>query len=263
MRSKVLLILGMLISLGVCNFTPTRLNEIEAAQELILQHRYKEAIASYETLLNKTLPREVRVKVYYQLGDLYSIYLSKNEKAIEYYTKAKDSTGDILWTLKTYERIAEIQFSFLKNYEESLLNYSRLTAFLPKLQRNDFYQYRQALSAFRLGKMDLAGEIFRDILMDKQHKYNVISMYYIGLIHFQKEEWKSAVVAWQKYIKNEIPDESVVQTKFLIANAYETMEELKKAYNIYRTIRGKYSNNDIVESKLRAIYDRRIARKRD
>ena len=263
MRNKILLIIGMLVSLGVCNFTPTRLSEIDAAQELILQHKYKEAIASYEALLDKTLSREVRVKIYYQLGDLYSIYLSKNEKAIEYYNKAKANTEDILWMLKTYERIAEIQFSFLKNYEESLLNYGQLTKFLPKLKNNDFYQYRQALSAFRLGEMDIAKEMFTSILSDKQHKYNVISMYYIGLIHFQKEEWASAVGSWQKYIKHETSNESIVQTKFLIANAYETMEELKKAYNTYRSIRGKYPNNKIVESKLRAIYDRRIARKRD
>ena len=47
-----------------------------------------------------------------------------------------------------------------------------------------------------------------------------------------------------------------------MGNAYETMEELKKAYNIYYSILGEYPNNDVIKNRLNSLYKRRIARKR-
>ena len=47
-----------------------------------------------------------------------------------------------------------------------------------------------------------------------------------------------------------------------MANAYETMEELKKAYNLYYSILGEYPNTEVIQNRLKAIYDRRVARKR-
>ena len=67
---------------------------------------------------------------------------------------------------------------------------------------------------------------------------------------------------WDKYISLEKRRDNIVQTKFLMGNAYETMEELKKAYNIYYSILGEYPNNDVIKNRLNSLYKRRIARKR-
>ena len=47
-----------------------------------------------------------------------------------------------------------------------------------------------------------------------------------------------------------------------MANAYETMERLKKAYDLYYSLLGKYPNTEVIKNRLNAIYERKIARKR-
>ena len=245
-----------------CDFTPPLLNEIEEAQKLIGEQRYHDATLKYEKILDKNLPKDIKIKIYYQLGDLYSIYLAKNEKALEYYKKVKKNTENPFWLIKTQERIAEIEFSFLKRYRESFENYDQLARFTPRLEKNDFYEFRRALSLLKMKNFSAASFYFKKITEQKNHQHHVISFYYCGLVDFERERWDSAVKYWNEYIKREKVRENVVQTKFLMANAYETMEKLKKAYNLYYSILGEYPNTEVVQNRLKAIYDRRVARRR-
>ena len=251
-----------LLVLAYCNFTPPLLSEIEEAQKLIVEQRYQDAIFKYEKILNKNLPKDIRARIYYQLGDLYSIYLAENEKALGYYKKVKKNTEDPLWLVKTQERIAEIEFSFLKQYRESFKNYDQLARFTPRLKKNDFYEFRRALSLFKMGKFATASSYFKQMTKKNNHKHHTISFYYCGLVNFEQERWNTAIKYWNKYIKREKNRENIVQTKFLMANAYETMERLKRAYNIYYSILGEYPNTEVIKNRLRAIYDRRVARRR-
>ena len=259
---KICLNIFVFLGLFSCDFTPPLLSEIEEAQKLIVKQRYQDAIFKYEKILNKNLPKDVKIKIYYQLGDLYSIYLAKNEKALKYYKKVKKNTEDPLWLVKTQERIAEIEFSFLKQYQESFKNYDQLAGFSPRLEKHDFYEFRRALSLFKMGQLSSASFYFKKMTNQKNHKHHVISFYYCGLVDFEREQWNSAIKYWNQYIKREKNKENIVQTKFLMANAYETMEKLKMAYNLYYSILGEYPNTEIIQSRLRSIYDRRVARGR-
>ena len=259
MYSRWLSLVFLLLS---CDFTSPVLREIEEAQKLVYEKRYEEAIVKYEKVLGKSLPRKIRIRIYYQLGDLYSIYLSRNKDAISYYEKIKKNSPDPLWLVKTEERMGEIHFSFLKNYYKSYEHYNRLANFTPRLEKHELYEFRCSLSLFNMGNLDQADKLFKKISTNGKHKYHVSSIYYLGLIQFQKEQWKKAIGYWKKYIQREQNQDNVVQTKFLMANAYETMEELKKAYNLYYSILGKYPNVNVVKNRLKSIYQRRVARKR-
>jgi tetratricopeptide (TPR) repeat protein len=245
-----------------CDFTPRLHKKIIDAQQYIKLQRYSDAIAQYELILKSSPPNDIKVKIYYQLGELYSINLSKNIKAINYFKKIKTITNEPLWLVKVEERIGEINFNFTKDYDESIKSYKMLTAFTPKLENLDFYQNRLALSYRKGNYLSKAKEEFLKIQSDQNHKFFIKSFYYLGLIHFQERSWNKAIYLWNEYIKREPRKDSIVQTKFLMANAYETMEELKKAYNIYYSILGEYPNTDVIQNRLNAIYKRRIARKR-
>ena len=251
-----------LLALAFCNFTPPLLSEIEEAQKLIVEQRHQDAIFKYEKILDKNIPKDIQVRIYYQLGDLYSIYLAKNEKALRYYKKVKENIKDPLWLVKTQERIAEIEFSFLKQYEESFKNYDQLARFNPRLEKNDFYEFRRALSLFKMGNLSMASIYFKEMTNQVDHKHHTISFYYCGLVDFEQKKWDTAIKYWNQYIKREKIRENIVQTKFLMANAYETMEKLKRAYNLYYSILGEYPNTKVIQNRLRAIYDRRVARRR-
>ncbi len=262
LRNALIVVVIFTVAGLVFDFGPRIHKEVLQAQDLIANQKYEEAALRYEHILKQNPSREIEVKILYQLGDLYSIYLSQNQKSIAYYQKIIEISEDPLWLVRTKERMAEIYFNYLKNYPKALDIYQRLKAFSPKLKRQDFYQLRYSQCLFKLGRLHLAEKSFAQIRQNKGHQFYVRSIYFLGLINFQKQEWQKAIDYWKEYIRFETRSDSLIQVKFLMANAYETMEELKQAYNLYHSILGKYPNTEVVQNRLNSIYTRRVARKR-
>lgn len=249
----------MLIS---CDFTTRLHKDILRAQNYILKQEYQKAIRQYQQILKKAPPDQIKVKIYYQLGELFSTYLSDSKKGIYYFSRIKRVSKDPLWLVKSEERIGEINYIYLKDYKTSIDNYLKLSHFRPKLKKLDFYEYRLALSYLKNDNLKKALNVFNSLLISKEHQYYVNAYYHIGEIYFQKKDWKKAIAYWTKYIKIEKRKDNIIQTKFLIANAYETMEELKRAYNLYYSLLGEYPNTEVVQDRLNSIYARKVARKR-
>lgn len=246
----------------IFDFSPRIHKEILQAQNFIVNQEYNEAILSYKRILERNPNKKIEIKILYQLGDIYSIYLSQNEKAITYYQKIITLSEDPLWLVRTEERIAEIYFTYLKNYEKALQIYDRLSRFKPKLKKQDFYQLRYSQSLLQLDRLGEAEQSFAKIKKNERHEYHVRALYFLGLIHFQRKQWQKSIDHWKEYIGKETRNDNIVQVKFLMANAYETMEKLKHAYNLYYSILGKYPNVEVIQNRLNSIYNRRVSRKR-
>ena len=254
--------LVFLFSSCLLDFTPQMHNEILRAQKLILEQKYKEAIHVYQLILKESPANDIKVKIFYQLGDLLSINLSKNKQAIFYYQKIQNVTADPLWLVKSEERIAEISYRYLRDYIQSAKSYRKLSSFKPRLKNFDFYEYRLAAS-LQNNKNFLESEArYITISQKKNHSYRLDSYYQLGHLYFEQKKWKRAISSWTNYLKKEPKRENIIRTKFLLANAYETIEELKKAYDLYYSILGEYPNTEVVQSRLESIYARRVARKR-
>lgn len=264
MKNKIFFIFSFLFLVGVssCDFTPPLNKEILQAQKYIIQQNYETAIIKYKDILSKNLPKEIKVKINFQLGDLYSIYLSKNKEALPYYKAIMKLSSDPLWLVKTQERMGEIYFSYLKDYDKAQIIYEKLSQFKPRLAKQDFYNFRYAISTLKNNQFALAYRLFNEIKNQKNHEFRDRVIYYEGLIYFQEKKWEKAVEVWKDYLKTEPRRDNIVQTKFLMANAYETMEKLKIAYNLYYSILGEYPNTAVLKNRLKAIYERRVARKR-
>jgi TolA-binding protein len=84
----------------------------------------------------------------------------------------------------------------------------------------------------------------------------------LGLVEFYSKNWDKAVEFWMEYLKRETQKDKIVKAKFMIANAYESNEKLKEAYNIYYSLLPSYPNPEVLRARLRSIYARRVARKR-
>lgn len=245
-----------------CDFTPRLHKDILLAQQFVTSQRYEDAILVYQKILKENPSTEIKVKIYYQLGELYSTYLSNNLESLKYFQKVVEESQDPLWLVKAEEKIGEINFTYQRNYRESLKSYSTLSQFVPKLQNADFYEYRYAVSLKFLERSKEAREAFEKILTQPQHEYYTRSIFDLGSLYFQDKDWSTAVNYWLDYIKKEKRRDNIVQAKFLVANAYETMEELQKAYNLYYSILGEYPNTKVVRARLKSIYERRVSRKR-
>jgi tetratricopeptide (TPR) repeat protein len=256
-----LLIANFLILLS-CDFTPQLNKDILRAQVSIDLREYKQAAYQYEEILKKHSSKDIRIKIAYQLAEIYSIYLSEYSKAIFYYNNVIELSQDPLWTIKSEEKIADILFSFNKDYKSSAFHYKRLVDFTPKLERFDLYEFRYAISLIYFNKDERGVDLLFKINSTPTHEFKQRSLYYVGEYYYLKEDWVKAVYYWKNYIENEPRQDNIVKTKFLMANAYEMMESLKIAYDTYRSILNDYPNREVIKNRLSSIYDRRLARKR-
>lgn len=246
-----------------CDFTPRMYQDILLAQEFIMEQKYDKAAAKYESILLENPSNDVRVKIYYQLGELYSIHLQAIDKAVHYYGLIKEIYPDPLWIVRTEERIADTYFTFGgKYFAKSAESYEMLVRFTPRLKNYELYQFRLAVSYFNSDQHDAAFKLFDQMSSNPNHAHFVKSFYYLGLINFERKNWSRSIAYWNEYIQLEKRRDEIVKTKFLMGNAYETMERLKEAYNIYYSLLGEYPNTEVIKARLASIYERKIARKR-
>lgn len=252
----------ILFILCSCDFTPRLSKDVLVAQEYIQNHEYEKAASRYEAVLKESLTQEMRLKVNYQLAELYSTYINNQVKALYYYGQVKKEADDPLWMVKAEEKMGEINFSYLGNFEAATESYLRLTQFEPRLNRYDYYRYRLGISYLNSGKSVEAIDIFEKIQKEVNGEYYAKTYYFIGMVYFGQKEWVKAIAFWREYIKLEKRYDQIVNAKFFMANAYEMLEELKIAYDIYYSILNSYPYPEVIQNRLTSIYKRRMARKR-
>lgn len=254
--------LFLLILLTGCGFTSGQYKDILQAQEYVENRKFDKAIKLYKNILNQKPTKTISIKVNYQLGEILSIYLNRYKEALVHYKTVIKISNEPLWQVKALEKIGEINFENIKNYDESIQAYDKLIKFIPKLQNQDFYKFRYAESLFEKDDYKEANKLFKQLSVESKTKYGIQSFYYLGLINFYLKKWDTAISFWFEYLKREKRKDKIVQVKFMIANAYESSEQLKEAYNIYYSILGEYPNSEVIQNRLKSLYERRVSRKR-
>lgn len=261
MKSKIYF-LSLLFIFVSCDFTTSIHRDILKAQEYFQDKDYKEAIRYYKSVSDKRIDNDLKIKVFYQLAEIYSNYEENYEVSLSYYQKILSYNPDLIWQVKVYEKIGEIYSLHLKNYSEAIETYEKLYAFRPPLENSDYYYYQIGMSYFHAKNFPKAIEVFEEIGLKNSHAYFSESLYQLGLINFYKKSWSEAIEKWKEYLLQEKDIRKIVNVKFLIANSYEMLEELKTAYNIYFSILSDYPNPKVIEKRLRSLYERRVSRKR-
>lgn len=254
--------LAFLFILSSCDFSSNVHKEILDAQALLKELNYAEAAKTYNRISKKIPPSTLKSKVDFQLGDIYSLYLNQQGNAVKVYEKLIQETTDPRWKIKAQEKLGEIHFSFYRNYNESISYYKELYNFFPKLENQDFYHLRLGESYLKNKNYSKAKEAFSTMMKDKNQQYRSRAFYFLGMIHFYEKDWQKAVDYWIEYLRRETKKDELIKTKYLMANAYETMEELQKAYDIYYSLLGEYPNPQVIKDRLKSLYARRKARNR-
>lgn len=245
-----------------CDFTSGLNQDILSAQKYVDNQQFEKAVELYERILKKNPSKLIKTKINYQLAEIYYLYLDEQVKALKYYQFIVDNVDEPLWQVKSLEKIADINFSFAKNYSESIRAYEILMKVRPRLESFDYYFFRVGEAYFEMGQYTKAREVFNQVLSQPANPFHVEAFYQMGLIDFYNQNWDKAVEFWHEYLKRERKKEQIVKVKFLIANAYESSEKLKEAYNIYYSLLPSYPNPDVLRARLKSLYARRVARKR-
>ena len=164
--------------------------------------------------------------------------------------------------INSLEKLGNIYLNETNEFKKAAEAYLKLTNFKPVLDKNTFYSFRYGQSLLKAGEYDQSNVIFKSLIDEGKSDYSIQAYYFQGLAYFYSKDYKNALESWFEYLKREKRSDRVVQTKFLIANAYESSEKLKEAYNIYYSILGEYPNAEVIQNRLESLYARRVARKR-
>lgn len=245
-----------------CDYSSQLHKEIIRAQGFVTDQKFGEAIEIYQRILKGSIPDNVRAKILYQLGNIYSIHLGKIKKSVEFYEKVKVVTSDIDWLLRIEERLGDVNFNYLNDYKKASENYLRLVNYYPLLENREKFQFRLGHAYLELKDFNKSITIFREIANNPKHAYYHSSFYYLAKNYFNQKNWASCVENLKKYLKTETRQEKIVDAKFFLGNVYETMESLEEAYDVYYSLLGEYPNTAVLKNRLKSLYTRRILRRR-
>lgn len=258
-KASLLLALFLFTS---CDFSPRIHQQILVAQKYITDQEYSRAVKQYHEILEEVPSIDIKIKIYYQLGELYAISLGQYRKGIHYYEKIRELTNNPIWLVKTQERVGEIAFTYIKDYKKSESIYEELISFRPKLNNFDLYEYRYVFSQLSRNKFKEVEKNLIPLQNNVNHKFHTDAFYLYGRLYFHNQDWQKSISYLREYIKREKRRDKIVKAKFLMGNAYETMEKLKTAYNIYYSIISEYPNTKVIQARLKSVYERRISRRR-
>lgn len=259
---KLLLIFYSIFLVG-CDFTSDFQRSILSAENYIREGKQTEAIKVYENLLKDKPSTNIKVRIHFQLGLLYQIYSNDFTNSLKHFKLALKESPTILWQVKTIEKLGTLTFEYMKDFSLAEKYYSYLINFQPSLEKYHLYHRFYAKSLFHQSKFKLADEHFQKIIREGYSKESLAEAYYHkGLMNYEQKDWKEAITFWQESLKYETLKQSVVKIKFLMANAYESNEDLKEAYNLYYSLLNDFPDTQIIKNRLQNLYNRRVARKR-
>ncbi len=261
-KTNNLLLIILLYLLTGCGFSSGLYQDIISAHNHINEQKYSEAAEIYEKILIKKPSKNIRIKINFQLGEIYSIYLGNYKKSIKHFETIVNDSNEPLWQVKSLEKIGEIYFENLNQYEKSKAIFYKLKNFVPPLKKQAQYTYKYALSVLNNKEYQEAIKELDAVIRLNNKEFSVLAYYYKGLAYYYKRDWENAISQWNEYLRRETRADKITDTKFLIANAYESSEKLKEAYDYYYSILGEYPNPDVIRNRLNTLYERRVSRKR-
>jgi tetratricopeptide (TPR) repeat protein len=244
-----------------CDFTSSLNKDVLEAQELLKKNDFQNSAHKYEEILRHNPPPTLANKINYQIAEIYSLYLNESEKALFYYEQVLNASNDQTMTIKVLEKKAEILFTMKKDFKKSSEVYEKLIN-LNEKDKNYFYIFRKAVSLRKASQFEESEKIFFELVQNIENPYYIDSLNELAFLFFYKKSWKKAIEQWSEYLKYEKNEDKIVQTKFLIANAYETNGDLKEAYDIYYSILPTYPNSEVLKTRLKSLFSRRAAVKR-
>ncbi len=263
----VFILLGPTLFLLLTDFSSGVNKKILRAQEHIHLHDYQKAAELYEEILLNPLSLEKMSMVVFQLSDLYLLYLNKPFKATQAFTRFnKIKKLPLSWKVKSLEKMADIYFSFIKNFSMAAEYYSRLISIHPGIENRALYEYRLSLSYLHLKDYQKAREAFLKVMEGLEKNYRSLALFYTGISYFEEQNWPMAIKWFSQCQRDEfystLPSDKAMMSSFLLANSYEMNGDLKGAYASYWPLLNSYPNSDVIKKRLQNVYQRRVARKR-
>ncbi len=262
MWKHCLLILGIIPVLIACNANSSK-NQYELAERLFMEAKYEASIHEFRKIVKKDPKSSLGIEALYRVGTIQRLYLRKPKLAIQSYKALISRSTDPQLVRKVRETIAEMYFSDFNNFGQAILYYQALVKDeSTQNKKRDYFLYRLGRGMFLKGRFEEALKVFSEI----ETKYKFGEYYEKAMLAKAdtlnssgncKEAIKTYELLSEKAQKN-IKSLAI----FGMANCYEELDNLDKAYDLLATIQNTYTTPHVIDLKMKKIKRRKILRRR-
>ena len=262
MRNQFLLIVCLIPLIISCDFTTGVSRKILNAQDFVDNQQYQKAIDEYEVILELNPSETIKFKIFYQMAEIYSLYLINGEKALRYYELIENSLADNKLKKSAVIKASKLCFD-LKKYNRAVIyfeNFIESEEFSE--EEKNYFGMQMGISYYEMNDLKNARRVLGKISETKDNPYRSQSLFYLGQTYSLQYDYDKAISLWEKSLELERESERKIETKFYIANSYERQNKLEKAYKYYYSIIDFYPNPEIIKKRLERIYQRKVSRRR-
>lgn len=211
----------------------------KANTQYILQ-KYSDAIATYQTLLQKfkesEVSKETREKAFFGLA--WSFLKAGNiDESIKVFESIKGEAQNEIVKVSALTQIGDA-YQDVGQYEKALDVYDQIMKDHPDSPYTDYVQYRQGVALLKMDRVSAATLSFQSLQANfPQSKYLNDVDYYLAVAYFKKGDWKAAKGKILDFIKDiSSGHELLAESNYILALSSFNLEEYEEAQKVFQDI---------------------------
>lgn len=250
--SKIIL---LCFSLSACSLSLQRW-QYSSAISLIEKRKFTKATQKLAKVVKRDPGEFWALKAARRGSQLAYLETKEYSLAADFYRHLILYSPDAKERLDAQRSLAEILFDKLANYDQAVVELSRLLLLLPSGDRAP-YQYALAKAHFNLNNSAQASVEIAEILnskIDKNLRFDVM-VFKAHLLQATKS-LDEAIKVYEEIIKLFPTRAKVANISMGLAVCYEEKAEFKKAIEILETIKADYPNPEFLEIRIGRLKNR-------
>jgi len=228
---------------------------IDANKELN-ERNFEKSLSLYSEFIQSTSNSELKKKAQFQKIKVLKNYMGDEIRAYKAFNDLLELDLNLKEKIYALENIANIEWEILKNIEACLNSFEKLE----KMTKLTKYSEKRFECAMELNNAQYFDKLVDNYLEENNPFYDR-AYFYRGLYYFNHQQWQKSIDLWLSKI-NSVKSSLKFKIIFYVANSYESLEDLDKAYYYYSLIKDNYEYPDIIERKLKQVRSRKDATKR-
>jgi TolA-binding protein len=249
-----------LIAATLLWFAGCAMADFRAAEEMLRQHKYYNAIEHYITFVRANPEHRRAPEALYQAGNIQQVMLDEPDKALLTYQKLVSLYPVNEYTLRAQRRVAELQKDHFANIHQAIIEYEKLLHAAPNHPDAAEFQFEIAKCYTMLHNFDQAFVEYRT-LVEKYPTYTKMDEVYFktGDNAYIAGKYADAITAYET-VERRYPNSPLrARAIFGIAQSYEGMDDIANAKRRYKEIEKEYPSPTVVSIRLAGL-ERREAK---
>jgi TolA-binding protein len=244
----------LLLPLGGCETHQASLALYEKAKSLWDEGQYVDAARTYLTVAEIYPDSPLVEDALFWAANLYHYYLKDRELAERYYQQLMVQYPEGKRYVEAMQRLAELYDAEKDSKYQAILLYRKLMLEDALAERRDRFLLKIARAYMALGRLEQARFELRRLVMEFPKSPLLPQAYYlVGYSYYWEGRKPLAVIALNQIQKDFPKDPLAPQGRFFVAEIFEEEGIMRKALDVYESLKGQYAKPDILDKRIQAL----------